>query len=162
MNGRSCKDGRNGRFCGREIFSTKFFLQHQINKLKQSIQEGIRAQQIIVEYNDFLVTTFHPIPPADCNLEERMEETQFQQQQNNKHPVAMNLLQCNEWEDHYCHLIDTVEQHQCCSYCLKSAGAHKKCQGNFPIPLTDCTIIAIEEKKGLDDIFWCCKSCNKQ
>jgi hypothetical protein len=53
----------------------KVFTEDEVTKLKQTIADGVKAHCIIINFQDFLLTTFHPDPPTDAATQQRDETT---------------------------------------------------------------------------------------
>ena len=115
---------------------------NQVEELKSQMQKGFNAQEIIREYNDYLICTWHPAPPSDALSDERDPATIFVQGDNNRHPC--NAAPEERGDNLYCQTISTVQRHQCGPYCLKDG----KCSKNFPIPVHSKTLVSVVQTKG--------------
>ena len=51
----------------------------QVSDLRQKMQERFKAQEIISEYNDYLISTWHVEPPSDSLAAHRDPATVFHQ-----------------------------------------------------------------------------------
>ena len=106
---------------------------------QQIIQEGNAAQQTIIEYVDWLTTTFNPSLPSQTWC---MPTPQ-------NHPCAQNPLQISDSEQDYADLVNAVERHTKCNaaYCLRKrkGQSHTQCRFDYPRPLKSETKIEFEE-----------------
>jgi hypothetical protein len=98
-------------------------LQQQLNEenvvtLKKTIANGVKAHRIITNFQDFLLTTYHPNPPIDAATHHRDPTTRYQENENDKHPTSLALptvlaKPIIDQRQHYCRLVNTVERHLC-------------------------------------------------
>ena len=106
---------------------------------KYIIEEGIKAQQTIIKYVEWLTTTFNQSLPSETW---RMPPPQY-------HPSAQNPLDVSDIEQDYNDLVNTVERHTKCNaaYCLrKKTGQNQlQCRFNYPRPIQLQTTIEFEE-----------------
>ena len=100
------------------------------NQSKESLQDmvtnGIKAQNIILTFNDFLLTSWHPGPPNDSQSQSRCESTVFKSSNESPHPSTADFrefvfdpadhIDCTE---HYCKCINAVQRHKCQLYCKR-------------------------------------------
>ena len=120
-----------------------------VEKLQQAIVVGKKAQDTIIRYNDFIVTTMHPDPPSDANETVRDDETAFKQTDTNIHPANIDPrnienMSLEERDIYYGSNINAYQRHKHGSYCKKSKDT---CRGNFPKTFQNITILAVKENK---------------
>ena len=106
---------------------------------RKHIAEGKQAAQIVIEYCNWLITTFNKDLPSD---NWRMPTPEH-------HPSAKNPLTAQSHEHDYCELVNTVERHTKCSaaYCLKKKQGQTevKCRFDYPRQLQSETTLQFEE-----------------
>ena len=62
---------------------------NDIDLLTSKIVEGVDAQSRMLNYHDFLLTTFHPSPPSDATANVRDPTTRFEQTDTSVKTFAM-------------------------------------------------------------------------
>jgi hypothetical protein len=134
-------------------FKSKTWTAEKVATMKRHVREGIKAQDVLIQYNDFLLTTTHPQPPADANAVQRDNATIFNPSNGIAHPCSKDARETmvnasDEKEEQYCNVLNAVERHKCSNYCLriKSRGA-MECRGGFPHELRGKTIVRVLQKK---------------
>ena len=105
---------------------------------QEAITEGNIAKQTVVNYCDWLTSTFNNSLPSE---DWRMPSP-------NNHPSAKNPLEIIDYEQDYNDLVNTVERHTRCNpaYCLrkKSGETQLTCRFDYPCPIQDNTEIQFE------------------
>ena len=94
-----------------------------IDLFTSKIVEGVNAQRRLLNYHDFLLTTFHPSPPSDAASDVRDKATRFEQTDTNVHPCSAGPE--DFCDAHYANLINACQRHLCTNYCQR-----KDKQGN--------------------------------
>ena len=148
----------------------------EIQSMKKEVQEGKRSQEIIIAYQDYLITTWNHNSPRDAWSNERDESTFFDPVTTTvPHPSAINPLDVfdNEREasELYCRSCNVQSRHKHQAYCDKN---HKKreiqkakflnqepnaidpatipcnCRFSYPFDLNNKSCVAVEQtiKKG--------------
>ena len=112
----------------------------ELSQLEQQIiAEGTTAQNTIIEYVDWLTTTFNPSVPSEM----------WRMPAPINHPCTRNPLQVSDAEQDYADLVNTVERHTKCNaaYCLrkKKGKSHSQCRFEYPRPLKSETTIEFQE-----------------
>ena len=98
------------------------FSDEVIEEMKSDIKRAKQDADMIIQYNDYLVTAMHPKPPCDRNHFHREESTVFKQTEENKHPSGRNpfeTLPQEEMKENYCKLLNAVQRHCHGKYCNK-------------------------------------------
>jgi hypothetical protein len=68
---------------------------------RENMRKGVAAQKIILQFNDFLISTWKPHPPEDAASDKRSPDTSFRQTPENVHPchiMAKTILALNRTE----------------------------------------------------------------
>ena len=135
------------------------------NHLVNLIITGKEAATKIINYNDYIVTTFHPDPPQDASVNRRFlfgnRISSFEQQSHNQHPSNVNMFEVKneeETEDHYCDLMNSVQRHIHRKYCnpkfvkpkhdndlFVQDENNRHCRGAFPRSIVKYTKIMVRE-----------------
>jgi ATP-dependent DNA helicase PIF1 len=130
-------------------FEFEQYSDQMIERLKACVTEGKEAQDRIVRFNDFLISTQHPDPPLDASAAQRDPQTRFQQTATTAHPCSLPI---SNDEQQYCSILNAVERHLCCAYCeRRNKNGPVECRGNFPHDFRDKTILAIKQKMAKND-----------
>ena len=122
-----------------------------IELLTLKIVEGVEAQRRLLNYHDFLLTTFHPSPPSDATADVRDPATRFEQTDTSVHPCSTDPEDfCNA---HYASLINACQRHLCTNYCQrKDKQGNTFCRLAYPQKLRANSILAVKQtvmtKKG--------------
>lgn len=107
-----------------------------LQQLKNKEQEGKKAESVICQYVDFVLTTWNP-----CSPDEGWSKPDF-------HPCQKSYLNLeNEnMEEDYANLLNSVQRHTLCStkYCLKKNNSELSCRFNFPFDYCTETRIDFE------------------
>ena len=105
---------------------------------QQIITEGNDAKQTVIEYCDWLTTTFNNSLPSE----------NWRMPTADNHPSAQNPLEVSNSNEDYCNLVNTVERHTKCNaaYCLrkKNSQTQATCRFDYPRPLQEETSIHFE------------------
>jgi hypothetical protein len=112
--------------------------------LTQKIEEGVSAQSRLLNYHDYLLSTFHPVPPSDANANVRDETTRFVQTDTNMHPCTSGPEAfC---DTHYVNLLNACQRHLCTNYCQrKDKEGNTFCHLAYPQPLHGNSILAVKQ-----------------
>jgi hypothetical protein len=96
-----------------------------VASLLEDLKKGIKAHDIIVSFQDFLLTTIHPSSPSDATakIREKCTSSNFCQTTNNIHPSALIILNIinGSPEDRLAlqgDLDNAVQRHLCQFYVL--------------------------------------------
>ena len=101
-----------------------------IEGLHTLVVEGKLAMIKILNYNDYLVSTFHPNPPSDAKDDARNLDTLFKQSPHNQHPSSSdpNLIKSMDDEtrdSYYGENTNAFQRHLHGDYCC-SQSKHKE------------------------------------
>lgn len=112
----------------------------EVEECEKLIEKGIAAENIVINFNDWLVTTMNAsnLLPRDA-ASERHPSTKFTQGPLLAHPASVHLVDLQDesqssQSDHYCQLVGAVQRHFCQNYCLrkrtikKNDGSSAVCQ----------------------------------
>lgn len=67
------------------------YTDSEISKMKFDVKEGKRSQQVILAYQEYLITTMNLDPPSDATAEDRDNTTKFDPKTSTvRHPSAIN------------------------------------------------------------------------
>ncbi len=125
-------------------------LADDISTLLEVLKKGVKAHDIIVSFQDFLLSTMHPHPPSDASSDHRDEESKFCQTTNNSHPsslVLLDILSAAPEVRSTCQgdLDSAVQRHVCQFYCQRKKKQVIYCHFDFPQAITNQTCVAIKD-----------------
>jgi hypothetical protein len=97
----------------------------KVAPLMEVVRKGVAAQKIILQFNDFLISTWNPYPPTDANTDKRDSTTTLRQTPGNVHPchlMAQEIFKlAREPRDELLsELLNSCERHKCQEYCQKT------------------------------------------
>ena len=109
----------------------------QLDEMENDIEEGYKAERIVCQYVDYLMTTTNP-----CDPEEWVKPSQ--------HPCKRHYFEISqdEWDKDYEDLLNSVQRHTLCNsaYCMKQKDdGSQKCRFDYPFALTEQTHIEFEK-----------------
>jgi hypothetical protein len=122
----------------------RLFSNDELELLTKKIDDGVTAQSRLLNYHDFLLSTFHPSPPLDAQANVRDETTRFTQTDTNKHPCTSSPdVFCDQ---HYVNLLNACQRHLCTKYCQqKDKEGNTFCRLAFPQKLRANSVLAVKQ-----------------
>ena len=130
--------------------------QRLVNEIKKTIRNGMENEQIIIQLNDFLITSScHPADgkamPVDAESDTRDESTKFTPSATKAHPSTKDSREfygegvtANDRIDDVCELMGAVQRHWCCAYCKKKETS--PCNKKYPFSLAGKTKVRVVQK----------------
>ena len=117
-----------------------------IGEYKKQIEDGIEAESILADYNDFFISICNEscLLPADSCEPKRDSRTVFKILPACDHLCATSLssvsVRCanndiSNYNRHCCNLVNAVKRHVCNNYCSKKGD----CWFSYPKPTVSCS-----------------------
>lgn len=139
--------------------------QDEVDELEDLIEKGIKAERVVLNFNDWLISALNVTDPLpeDAEADQRAESTKFKQGPVDPHPAAVNFLEVlskrpRQQEEQYCQLVGAVQRHACLAYCLRNkkiAGCAELCQVcrfDYPFDLNLESRLVIKQYKSKDQV----------
>ena len=120
------------------------YKENDIEKLQQLVNKGLTAENIIVKYRDFILTSINPNNPLpnDASKNERLQKTPFNETHSSSIAYEFHNSSYKINHSNYELLIDQNYRHRCTNdYCLRKG----TCRFKFPRELSNVSRISIQE-----------------